>query len=136
MAAANPRTVVVLDTGGPVLMPWLDQVAGVLEAWYPGRGGRQRRGGRAATATPTRPDGCRSRSRRASPTRPANTPAQYPGVNGVATYSEGLDVGYRHYDASGIEPLFPFGYGLSYTTFRLDHLDVESRSGGVRSAST
>src|SRR5439155_1381895 len=50
---------------------------------------------------------------------PANTPAQYPGINGVATYSEGVFMGYRHYDARGIAPLFPFGFGLSYTNFRL-----------------
>jgi beta-glucosidase len=55
---------------------------------------------------------------------PAHTPQQYPGVNGTAIYSEGLQVGYRWYDAKKIEPLFPFGFGLSYTTFAFDHLKV------------
>jgi beta-glucosidase len=125
VAAANPRTVVVLNTGGPVTMPWLDQVAGVVEAWYPGEEdgnaiaatlfGDAEPGGRLPITFP-----------RSMADTPANTPAQYPGVNGVATYSEGVFVGYRHYDAAGIAPLFPFGYGLSYTTFRLSHLHVSS----------
>jgi beta-glucosidase len=131
VAAVNPRTVVVLNTGGPVLMPWLDKVAGVLEAWYPGE-----EAGNAAAAVlfgDTDPAG---RLPITFPRRladlPANTPAQYPGVGGVATYSEGLDVGYRHFDANGVTPLFPFGYGLSYTTFRLSRLQVlAGRSGPV-----
>lgn len=132
VAAANPHTVVVLNTGGPVTMPWLDKVDGVVEAWYPGEEdgnaiasvlfGDVDPSGRLPMTFPKSLDDT-----------PANTPAQYPGVDGVATYSEGLDVGYRHYDAHGIEPLFPFGYGLSYTTFRLDHLKVDSRhDGGAR----
>ncbi len=132
VAAANPHTVVVLDTGGPVLMPWLDQVAGVLEAWYPGE-----EDGNAAAAVlfgDTDPAGRLPITfPKGLADTPASTPAQYPGVNGVATYSEGLDVGYRHYDAAGIEPLFPFGYGLSYTSFRLDHLVVTPHGhGGVQ----
>ena len=121
VAAVNPRTVVVLNTGAPVLMPWLDRVAGVIEAWYPGEEdgnaiaatlfGDVDPGGRLPVTFP-----------RSLADTPANTPAQYPGINKVATYSEGVFVGYRHYQASGIAPLFPFGYGLSYTTFRLDHL--------------
>jgi beta-glucosidase len=55
---------------------------------------------------------------------PANTPAQHPGVDGTAHYSEGIFVGYRHYDAKKITPLFPFGYGLSYTTFAYANLKV------------
>jgi beta-glucosidase len=138
VAAANPRTVVVLNTGGPVLMPWLDQVSGVLEAWYPGEEdgnaiaavlfGDRDPGGRLPITFP-----------RSLADTPANTPAQYPGVGGVATYSEGVFVGYRHYDASGIDPLFPFGYGLSYTTFKLGRLTIDgdcralsSRGGQVR----
>jgi beta-glucosidase len=123
VAKANPRTVVVLNTGGPVLMPWAGKVAGIVQAWYPG----EEHGNAAASVL----FGERDPSGRLPITfprslsdTPANTPAQYPGVNGVATYSEGLDVGYRHYDAKGITPLFPFGYGLSYSTFRLSHLKV------------
>ena len=123
VAAANPRIVVVLKTGAPVLMPWLSQVPAVLEAWYPGEEdgnvvaallfGDVNPGGKLPVTFP-----------RNESDVPANTPAQYPGVNGVATYSEGVFVGYRHYDAHAIEPLYPFGYGLSYTTFRLGHLTV------------
>jgi hypothetical protein len=67
---------------------------------------------------------------------PANTPAQYPGLGLVANFSEGLRIGYRHYDARGIEPLFPFGFGLSYTTFRLDDLDVRGRRVSVAVTNT
>jgi beta-glucosidase len=130
VAAANPRTVVVLNTGGPVTMPWLDRVPAVLEAWYPGE-----EHGNAAAATLFGDSDPAGRLPITFPKRladtPASTPEQYPGVNGVATYSEGLDVGYRHYDARGIEPLFPFGYGLSYTRFRLERLKVHERSVSV-----
>jgi beta-glucosidase len=133
VAAANPRTVVVLNTGGPVTMPWLDKVAAVLEMWYPGE-----EGGNAAAAVlfgDTEPSG---RLPITFPARladtPASTPGQYPGVNGVATYSEGLEVGYRHYDARDIAPLFPFGYGLSYTAFRLDDLKVTAGRFGTVTA--
>jgi beta-glucosidase len=61
---------------------------------------------------------------------PANTPEQYPGVDGVARHTEGVFVGYRHYDARGIEPLFPFGHGLSYTTFRMSRLKAQPASDG------
>jgi beta-glucosidase len=130
VAAANPHTVVVLDTGGPVTMPWLDDVAGVLEAWYPGE-----EDGNAAAAVlygDVDPSGRLPITfPKSLADTPANTPAQYPGVNGVATYSEGLEVGYRHYDAGGIAPLFPFGYGLSYTTFNLSGLSVHGPHAAV-----
>jgi beta-glucosidase len=134
VAAANPRTVVVLNSGAPVTMPWLDEVPAVLEMWYPG----EEAGNAAASVLfgDTDPSG---RLPITFPKRladtPASTPAQYPGVGGVATYSEGLDVGYRHYDARHIEPLFPFGYGLSYTTFRLDNLRVTTGRVGAVTAS-
>jgi beta-glucosidase len=126
VAAVNPRTVVVLNTGGPVLMPWLDKVAGVMEAWYPG----EEHGTAAASVLfgDVDPSGRLPITfPRSLADTPTNTPEQYPGVNDVATYSEGLDVGYRHYDARGIAPLFPFGYGLSYTSFRLSKLRVQPR---------
>jgi beta-glucosidase len=123
VARANPRTVVVLDTGGPVLMPWLSQVPAVVEAWYPGE-----EDGNAIAAVlfgDVNPAGKLPITFPASDSAvPASTPAQYPGVSGVATYSEGLDVGYRYDDAEGITPLFPFGYGLSYTSFAFSHLAV------------
>jgi len=128
VAAANTRTVVVLDTGGPVLMPWVDRVAGIVEGWYPGE-----EDGTAAAAVlfgDVDPAGklpiTFPRSQADLPTR---TAAQYPGVGGVATYSEGLDVGYRWYQAQGIAPLFPFGFGLSYTTFALSGMTVTPTTG-------
>jgi beta-glucosidase len=123
VAQANPRTIVVLNTGGPVLMPWLSQVPAVVEAWYPGE-----EDGDAISAVlfgDVDPAGKLPITFPASDSAvPASTPAQYPGVNGTATYSEGLDVGYRYDDAKGITPLFPFGYGLSYTSFGFSDLTV------------
>ncbi len=123
VAAGNPHTIVVLKTGGPVLMPWLEHVSAVLEAWYPGEEdgraiadllfGRLSPMGKLPMTFP-----------RTEAEVPAHAPEQYPGVNGVATYSEKLEVGYRWYDAQKIAPLFPFGFGLSYTTFKFDHLKV------------
>ena len=117
VARANPHTVVVLNTGGAVLMPWLDAVKAVVEAWYPGEQdgaaaaavlfGSVDPGGRLPITFPA--------SNGAVPTSKAS---QWPGVDGVVSYSEGLDIGYRWYEAHGVRPLFPFGYGLTYTHFR------------------
>ncbi len=129
VAAANPRTIVVLHTSGPVLMPWLSQVAAVIQAWYPGQ-----ESGDAIAAVlfgDTEPSG---RLPMTFPARedqgPAQEPTQYPGVNDTVSYDEDIYVGYRYYDQYGQEPLFPFGYGLSYTTFSLGGLRVSGRSGG------
>ena len=132
VAAANPRTIVVLHTAGPVLMPWLSRVAGVLEAWYPGQ-----QSGTAIAATlfgKADPSGhlpvTFPRSRRQGP---ATTKAEYPGVNALSQYSEGIFVGYRYYDQHHQHPLFPFGFGLSYTSFALSDLEVErARQGAYR----
>ncbi|OEV32188.1 hypothetical protein AN219_00445 [Streptomyces nanshensis] len=129
VAAANPETVVVLQTGGPVLMPWLPRVRSVLETWYPGA-----RGG-AATARllwgDVNPSGKLPQTFPARENEvPANTRAQYPGVNGTARYTEGVHVGYRWYDKTGTEPLFPFGHGLSYSGFSYSDLRLEKSSGG------
>jgi beta-glucosidase len=128
VAAANNHTVVVLKTGGPVLMPWLSQVEAVLEAWYPGEEdgtivadllfGRANPSGKLTMSFP----------RREGDT-PANTASQYPGVNGTVRYTEGLKVGYRWYDAQTVAPLFPFGFGLSYTTFSFANLNVPAAPG-------
>jgi beta-glucosidase len=127
VAAANPHTIVVLNTGNPVTMPWLSQVAGVLEAWYPGEAdgtavaallfGDVDPSGKLPVTFPT-----------SLAQVPASTPLQWPGVLG-AHYSEGLDVGYRWYDAQDLTPLFPFGFGLSYTTFGYSDLAVSPESG-------
>lgn len=122
VAAANPRTVVVLETGGPVLMPWLDEVAGVLEAWYAGgRGGEAIAdllfgdadpSGRLPVTFP-RDDGQLAR---------ADLHQTGPDGQPEALYVEGAAVGYKWYEAKGLTPLFPFGYGLSYTSFAYDGL--------------
>ena len=123
VAAANHRTIVVLNTGGSVLMPWIDKVAGVIEAWYPGQ-----EDGNAISAIlygDINPSGKLPLTFPLSATAiPTSTQQQWPGVDGRSLYSEALNVGYRWYDATHTEPLFPFGFGLSYTTFRLSNLHV------------
>jgi len=116
VAAANPKTIVVLKTGSAVTMPWLDKVAAVLEAWYPGEEdgnavarvlfGNVNPSGRLPVSFP-----------KSSQDTLARTPEQYPGDGKEVHYSEGINVGYRWFETNGIKPLFPFGYGLSYTTF-------------------
>ena len=123
VAAANPHTVVVVDAGAPVAMPWLSQVAGVVDAWYPG----QTNGTSLASVLfgQTDPGGHLPVTFPASLSQvPASTTAQFPGNGTDVLYSEGVDVGYRWYDAKGIAPLFPFGFGLSYTRFAFSHLSV------------
>lgn len=126
VASANPNTIVVLDTGGPVLMPWIGQVRGVIEAWYAGQ-----EDGNAIAAIlygDIDPAGKLPLTfPRTAMEIPTGTSQQWPGLNGDSTYSEKLDVGYRWYDANKIAPLFPFGYGLSYTTFKLSHLSVSPK---------
>jgi beta-glucosidase len=123
VAAANPNTIVVLNTGSAVTMPWLSQVEGVLEAWYPGQ-----EDGTAIAALlfgNADPSGHLTVTFPQSLSQvPASTTAQWPGENGTVQYSEGIDVGYRWYDSQGLTPLFPFGYGLSYTTFAFSNLQV------------
>lgn len=123
VAAANPHTVVVLKTGSAILMPWLDQVPALLEAWYPGE-----EDGNAVAAVLFGDIDPSGKLPITFPKRvedaPAHTPEQWPGVDRQAHYSEGVFVGYRYYDEHKVEPLFPFGFGLSYTTFSYDHLEI------------
>ncbi|SDN22597.1 glycoside hydrolase family 3 C-terminal domain-containing protein [Actinacidiphila guanduensis] len=124
VAAANPRTIVVLRAGAPVLMPWLDDVPAVLDMWYPGQ---EDGNALAALLTGDASPGGRlpvSFPRTDTQTAVAAAPGRYPAVNGVYDYSEKLDVGYRWYQDEDQTPLFPFGYGLSYTTFKLSHLST------------
>jgi beta-glucosidase len=125
VAAANPRTIVVLATGGPALMPWLDQVPAVLASWY----GGQEQGNALASVLfgDVNPSGKLPVTfPRSDHDTPVSSPEQYAGRDGfVANFSEGLAVGYRGYDQLGIEPLFPFGYGLSYTSFAYAQLQVD-----------
>ncbi|HUD35583.1 MAG TPA: glycoside hydrolase family 3 C-terminal domain-containing protein [Streptosporangiaceae bacterium] len=123
VAAANPNTIVVLNTGSAVTMPWLSSVKGVVEAWYPG----QEDGTAIASILfgTTDPSGHLTVTFPTSLSQvPASTAAQWPGVNGTVQYSEGIDVGYRWYNSQGLTPLFPFGYGLSYTSFSFSNLSV------------
>ncbi len=127
VAAANPHTVVVLKSGSVELMPWVDKVPALLEAWYPGE-----EDGNAVAAVlfgDFDPSGKLPLTfPRQLADLPASTPQQYPGVDGVVHYSEGVFVGYRHYDEKNIKPLFPFGYGLHYTTFAYKNLKVSPSS--------
>ena len=120
VAKANARTVVVIEAGGPVTMPWLGEVPAVLDAWYPGQSGAAALAavllGRAS------PSGHLPMSFPASlAASPVAAKARFPGNGTKVEYSEGVDVGYRWYDQTATAPLFPFGYGLSYTTFSFSH---------------
>ncbi|HXF11852.1 MAG TPA: glycoside hydrolase family 3 C-terminal domain-containing protein [Terriglobales bacterium] len=127
VAKANPKTIVVLKTGSAVLMPWLKEVPAVLEAWYPGEEdgnavadvlfGKVNPSGKLPLTFP----------RSVGNTLAASTD-QYPGDGVTVHYSEGLDVGYRAYQAHDVTPLFPFGYGLSYTTFKFSGLKLTMQS--------
>jgi beta-glucosidase len=129
VAAVQKKTVVVLETGAPVLTPWRTQVAAVVEAWYPGQQGGTALarvlfgdvdpGGRLPA---TFPDS-------ASQLPTAGSPTQYPGVAEMEQYSEKLLVGYKWYDAKNLTPAYPFGAGLSYTTFRYGPLTVNAAHG-------
>ena len=125
VARANPNTIVALQTGGPVEMPWLGDVASVVQFWYPGQEagnaiadvifGDAEPGGRLPQTFPVR-----------FSDNPAfsQDPEIYPGLDGKVRYEEGLFIGYRHYDKSGISPLFPFGFGKSYTSFEWEDVRV------------
>jgi beta-glucosidase len=131
VAQANPRTIVVLVAGGPVEMDgWLGQVPAVVQAWYGGmEAGTAIAGVIFGDVNPSGKLPC------TFPKKLEDTPAfaggarAYPGENGVEHYDEGLLVGYRWYDAKAIEPLFPFGFGLSYTSFTFSGLKLTAGSG-------
>ncbi len=130
VAAANRHTIVVLETGGAVAMPWLGHVAAVLEAWYPGQvdgaaiapvlTGVIDPSGRLPLTFPT--------SMRAMAN---SSPRFFPGVDGTVQFASGIDLGYRWYQAHHVRPLFPFGFGLSYTTFALRRARLRRTATGV-----
>ena len=130
VARANANTIVVLIGGTPVAMPWLDDIPSVLEAYYPGQ-----EGGNAIARVifgDVNPSG---KLPETFPKRLKDNPSHdfFPGQKRRVSYGEGIYVGYRHYDTKGIEPLFPFGHGLSYTEFEYSHLRIEQkRDGRVR----
>jgi beta-glucosidase len=136
VARANPRTVVVLTTGGAVTMPWLKNVAGVIEMWLPGDSfgtaaarllfGDVDPGGRLPVTFP------------ADETQgPATKPSEYPGdlsssgAVQTAHFDEGIEIGYRYWDAHNQKPLFAFGYGLSYARFAISDVTVEPQADGT-----
>ncbi len=130
IARANPRTVVVLIGGGAVEMDdaWLSRVPVLLYAWYPGmEGGNALANVLFGEVNPSGKLPC------TFPKRLADTPAAaldaYPGEHGKVVYKEGLLVGYRWYDTKNIDPLFPFGYGLSYTHFAYTNLNLVADNG-------
>ncbi|KJK50331.1 glycoside hydrolase family 3 C-terminal domain-containing protein [Streptomyces sp. NRRL F-4428] len=132
VTAANPRTTVVLNTPSATTMPWLSRTGAVLQMYYPGQEG--------AGATADVLFGDVDPGGRLTQTFPADgrttpvgaDPARYPGVGGRQEYSEGVHVGHRWYDAGRATPLFPFGHGLSYTTWRYEKLSVRARRDGLR----
>ena len=124
VAKVNNNTIVVLNNGSPVVMTgWIDSVAAAVEAWFPG----QECGDAIADVLfgDVNPSG---KLPMTFPKRFEDNPtfSHYPGKNGRVEYTEGIFVGYRHYDIRNVEPLFPFGHGLSYTTFRYEGLQVPS----------
>lgn len=124
VAKANRNTIVVLNNGSPISMDrWIDKVSGIIEAWFPG----QECGNAIADVLfgEVNPSG---KLPVTFPKRIEDNPAyiNYPGENGKVLYGEGIFVGYRYYDAKRIDPLFPFGYGLSYTTFEYSNLRISS----------
>ncbi|MSZ77210.1 MAG: hypothetical protein F2667_08915, partial [Actinobacteria bacterium] len=129
VAAAQPDTVVVLQTGGPVLTPWRSEVAALIEAWYPGQ-----QGGRAIARVlfgDTDPGG---RLPATFPASASQVPTYgqrswYPGILEEVTYGEQLDVGYKWYDAHGFDPAYEFGAGLSYTSFSYGPLRLRPATG-------
>ncbi|MGZ9719895.1 glycoside hydrolase family 3 C-terminal domain-containing protein [Rhizobium miluonense] len=118
VAAVNANTVVVLQTGGPIEMPWLGNVKAVLQMWYPGQElghavadvlfGDVEPGGRLPQTFP---------KQLSDNSAMTGDETVYPGRDGHVRYAEGVFVGYRHHDTRGVEPLFPFGFGLGYTRF-------------------
>jgi beta-glucosidase len=134
VAKTNPKTVVVLETSGPVLMPWVDQAAGIVQAWYPGT-----RGGEAIARVlfgEVNPSGHLPATFPASESQlprpkldgdPKNETVRF-----TVNYHEGATVGYKWFDLKGLKPLFPFGHGLSYTQFAYSGLASNQKDGKLQ----
>ncbi len=123
VAAVNPNTIVVLNVGSAVEMPWIDAVSAVVHMWYAG----QETGNALADILlgNVSPSG---KLPTTLPVQLSDNPTEgfYPGQHGRVQYAEGIFVGYRHYDQHEVAPLFPFGYGLSYTQFDYANMVVEN----------
>ncbi|MEO7494258.1 MAG: glycoside hydrolase family 3 C-terminal domain-containing protein [Massilia sp.] len=134
VAAANPRTVVVLETGGPVAMPWLDKSAAVLQAWYPGTSGGEAIArvlfgevNPSGHLPATFPASLSQLPRPVLDGDPKNEKLQF-----TVNYHEGAAIGYKWFDQKGLKPLFPFGHGLSYTSFAYSGLAAQNDKGQLR----
>ena len=136
VVAANPHTIVVLISGGAVEMgQWIDQVSGVMQAWYPGmEGGNAIANVLFGDVSPSGKLPCTFPKQLAD--SPAHALGAYPGKDGVEKYEEGLLVGYRWFDTKNIEPLFPFGHGLSYTQFEYSDVKIIANSEAPGSIAT
>jgi beta-glucosidase len=135
IAAINPNTIVVLNVSQPVALPWLDSVKAVLQMWWPGdEGGRPTANLLLGKTSPAGrlPFTWGKRLEDYAATDPAHPERSSVGVNGATTFSEGVQVGYRWFDKQKTAPLFPFGFGLSYTTFAYSELKtVPAGDGGL-----
>jgi len=122
VAKVNPQTIVVLMNGSPIGMPWIKDVNALIEAYYPGQ-----EGGNAIADILTGKINPSGKLPETFPVKLSDNPAfgNYLGNNNVVNYAEGIYVGYRHYDKQKIEPLFPFGHGLSYTKFQYKDIKVK-----------
>jgi beta-glucosidase len=128
VSALNPRTVVVLNSGGTVATAgWIDHIPALLQAWYPGQ-----EGGRAVAEVLLGKVNPSGKLPMTYEKRWEDTPSlgHYPGKDGKVDYAEGILVGYRWFDAKGVAPLFPFGFGLSYTTFSYDKFHIDPMADG------
>lgn len=123
VAAANPNTVVVLQNGSPVTMAWAEQVQGILESYLGGEAG-----GSAVARILTGQANPSGKLAETFPMRLEDNPSflNFPGSRTAVEYGEGVFIGYRHYASAKVKPRFPFGYGLSYTTFAIDGLSVSA----------
>jgi beta-glucosidase len=133
VAAVNPNTIVVLNVSQPIALPWLDRVKAVLQMWWPGdEGGWATANVLLGKVNPAGrlPFTWGKRLEDYAATDPAHPERSAAGVNGATTFSEGLHVGYRWFDKQNIDPLFPFGFGLSYTSFEYSGLTVVPAADG------
>ena len=142
IAAVNSNTVVVINNGDPVVMPWADKVKSILVMWYSGQEGalatvdvlcgKYNPAGRLPVTFPKKlsDTACHEPGKTERRARPGREHRKDWVADNVATFSEGINMGYRHFDNNGIEPAFEFGFGLSYTNFKYDALKVEKTECG------
>jgi beta-glucosidase len=133
VAAVNPNTIVVLNTSQPVAMPWIDKVKAVLEMWWPGdEGGWSTADLLLGKTSPAGrlPITWAKRIEDYAATDPQHPERSNKGVDGKTTYSEGVNVGYRWFDKEKIDPLFAFGHGLTYTSFKYSGLKIDKTADG------